>query len=332
MELTKEDKLNINKLLFHKEYNQIYHLYGSEVYQEYVPKLIKLKDIHLLKKAKNYDLLYQKHNWYSVYDNYFFSILYETGNLKKAKKYTHKEMNKELINFILTLNVIALLVFRIYGFTEKLDNSIKYKKEIEDYNKMLNEYGIELETKSDLDVIMSILEEEKSIEYATPKINALGYQRLDALNKKGVCRNIADDFVAKINKINPLYNARTILVHMKTDEEENILNKICNHKMVLMDIPDTDIILGVDPTNRRIGILLDGKLYDITSECDDTWDLKMILSFYDILISNTQYSLGDLDSVFFKYFKSFETEESLEEIKEDYGKSEQVKSLNRIKK
>ena len=61
MKLDKEDIQQIRRLVFHREYNKIYHLYGSKIYKNYVPKIIQIQDIFRLLKTKNYDLLSKKH-------------------------------------------------------------------------------------------------------------------------------------------------------------------------------------------------------------------------------------------------------------------------------
>ncbi len=114
---------------------------------------------------------------------------------------------------------------------------------------------------------------------------------------RGTCRNMASDVAEKLNKINPKYKARTMAVLMRTDsfyqianikrniietdstvaegvekEEEtdelisnigNMLksaveNTLGNHMVTLVDIPEENLTLVLDPTNPGIGVYMNG--------------------------------------------------------------------------
>ena len=65
--------------------------------------------------------------------------------------------------------------------------------------------------------------------YAHPKNEAIGFYRLTLENEEiGVCRNFADDMTAKLNLINPNYNARNLTVYMDDNKNYKIA-KITRH-------------------------------------------------------------------------------------------------------
>ena len=61
--------------------------------------------------------------------------------------------------------------------------------------------------------------------YGEPEtVNEIGYFRLSIQNERvGVCRHFSDDIVAKLNEINPKYNARNVLVYLQ-DKEYNMID------------------------------------------------------------------------------------------------------------
>ena len=55
--------------------------------------------------------------------------------------------------------------------------------------------------------------------YGEPKIDSVFFPRLDMTEGGvGVCRNMADDVTAKLNAINPEYNARNLTVYLDSEE------------------------------------------------------------------------------------------------------------------
>ena len=125
-----------------------------------------------------------------------------------------------------------------------------------------------------------------------------GYYGLTFLTEgKGVCTSFADDFTRKLNKINPKYNARNIVVYIDEDKlynqmqipipmnfanydikKEKIIDYIANsyninfidqekiieyffgnHMITVIEIPEHNLKLAVDPTNFIIGYFNDLK-------------------------------------------------------------------------
>ncbi len=118
---------------------------------------------------------------------------------------------------------ILLLSHKLYK--ERLENNgIKYKSETEDYNKKMKEYCDKIKKMdlSDLELFIKLIQDLwKNIDgYSIGKDDFLGYERvyLD-MSKKGCCRHFADDFTAKLNYINPKYNARNVMVNLEKSRE-----------------------------------------------------------------------------------------------------------------
>ena len=179
----------------------------------------------------------------------------------------------------------------------KLENAIQYAEEIEKYEKKIEDYAQEVNSMhlSDIQVFMKVMSDMwKEIDgYATPKeYDVMGFWRLSLTEEGvGVCRNFSDDITAKLNAINPKYNARNVVVYMgeeeynladidrniiqnnntvaSNDEQENsneeeeidITKFFGNHAVTAVDIPEQNITLILDPTNPGIGVFKDGQIY-----------------------------------------------------------------------
>lgn len=326
MQLTREEIQNIKKLRFHCEYDQIYHLYGSKAYQKYVPKLRQLQSILRLKKAHNYDLIYKKHGKDYFYNRYYQDIVYETGNPLKSLFYKYKkELKDVLVNSNINI-VIVLLGWELISAITIFTNSIDYAEEIAIYNQHIEEYAKEFDASelNDLEIVEKIVDEihEEAI-YGTPELDLEGYWRLDILNGVGVCRNMADDFTTKMNAINPDYQAKTCCVYTKSEYSNTFQSILAqcmgNHAVVLMHIPNSDIILVVDPTNEAIGVLKNGQLYSFSN---NTWELKCF---------GTMYGMNELYWKVLNSIESFFVEEEISELEELYGIKEQQEALRRIR-
>lgn len=125
--------------------------------------------------------------------------------------------------------------------------------------------------------------------YGEPQKDLIGCLGLDMTYGQGVCRNIADDVARKLNFINPDYNAHLIVVQYDNIESvtsvipfnnqlinQNIIQQsasdsfidsynypeyIGNHAVILMDIPENNVKLIVDPTNPSLGVYVDGEIH-----------------------------------------------------------------------
>ena len=116
------------------------------------------------------------------------------------------------------------------------ENKKEYNNVIEQYDKKIEEYALKVKelNLTDFQIVMKVMDDMwSSIKgYGEPTEDIIGFQRLDFLEDDGVgvCRNMADDFTAKLNAINPEFHARNMVVYMKDAKYEfcNIERKILN--------------------------------------------------------------------------------------------------------
>ena len=103
-------ELKIRRYKKEKNYEQIYHEFGSKAYSAHVPYLYKVKEIRRLKKAHNYDLIMKKYGEkeYQKYISYVIKqdVLDQTGSAYLAKK----EQVKYLINKFITKDIPSALL------------------------------------------------------------------------------------------------------------------------------------------------------------------------------------------------------------------------------
>ena len=193
--------------------------------------------------------------------------------------------------------------------------------------------------------------------YGNPKKDIVGFNRLDFLEENGigVCRNMADDVSAKLNAINPEYNARTLAVKMDVEKsikinnignskrppsnnEENnnyvvpddnsfaynlAVDLNGNHKVVLMDIQKENITLVVDPTNPGIGVFRDGKIYMFYVPDGEILTVRHFSTSIDGTLSIFDYNKRKIDSF-------FDSNISIEELERKYGVDAQNKALDYV--
>lgn len=190
--------------------------------------------------------------------------------------------------------------------------------------------------------------------YAVAKDLPTGYFRLTFQEEGvGVCTSFADDFTARMNTINPEYNARNIIVYMDLNEtndlkvvdiERNISedsedNKtiemseteikllqaiVGNHMVSLIDIPDSDITMMVDTTNLLVGVLRNGRIYVLNNNNDKLLDYKLAGSYIFTDMSFGQF----LDD----YVDSFsKAEKEMDAIITEYGLDAQVNAFDDIR-
>lgn len=320
MKLDKEDIHQIRRLVFHREYNRIYHLYGSKIYKNYVPKIIQIQDIFRLLKKKNYDLLSKKHEIDFYYSQYFLDVYMESGKHVKGYISQYKNIISEFFPPLCTTAFAITLVLKlgsilVFGF-----NSLRYEEEIEAYNEYLKEYQGEMKGESNPFEIIenTVLESNCRYEYGKPEIDAFSYLRLDVLNGVACCRNIADDFVIKMNTIHPEYEAQVCVVY-SPNENANFLRKLYgNHNIVFMNY--NDLILCVDPGNGEIGYLQNGKIQSFAEEGMEL-DFKYITTLFSSLF-DAQISYSNFWHYVKKYYDSFSIEEK--EVEQFFSENTQT--------
>lgn len=305
------------------------------------------------------------------------SISLETNNklLPKIKRFNYlneKITLKLFLYLILPFLLILDSEHNLFVVKSKLESEEKYAKEIEAYdnylddyvanfNNRINNYDIKELAKElniceddakDILTFMILMDDAwKERTYGKPLIDAYGYYRIDMTeNKCGVCRSISDDMTAKLNAINPSYNARNLIVYanleygdmvdierniQEIDSENNETENEAetekhkffnppNHLVTLVDIKRKNVSLVLDPTNLSYGILKNGKIYIFN--CEDTKYRESVATNYFLNgICDTALLLGRNINSFF----SFESKESIEEI---YNFSNQQKTLNFIRR
>lgn len=365
IELSIDDIEIIKKLKKEKQYQKIYELYGKDIYANKTPLIYQMKDMYKLFKEKKFIDIQVKYgdlaNFYLLPSFLYNDVLFNSNN--KIKSYIFKNIMiiKNFFKYIIYLSSIYFLAIitslPMLSLMEIEKNKQIYEEEIDNYEENLNEYisSLNLEGKTDLEIIMMLINDMwESIEgYKKPEIDAVGYERLDINNGFGVCRNMADDIAAKLNAINPKYNARKLVVESnfidyefadvnikvvpeepneevleKTENKESLVDQVMdqvigNHMVILVDIPDKNITLVVDPTNVGIGILKNGRITMFNG----------LESTYEIKETNNILFYGYLE--YFKLlcdeFKSVIPQESIEELNKEYGIDAQNKALEKVK-
>lgn len=236
-DIKKEVKTKKTKDEKSEYYEDVYHIYGKDIYDKVIPKKYKKADIKKLLKENRFQDIYFKHGKkeYEKHLGYMKQqdIIYETGNKPKGffSKLLHNIKNttkKRLIPAALGI-AISSASLPIIAETDIQSNRQKYSSEIEDYIQNIEDYGEKVKKMnlSDLEVSMKVMDDMwKNIKgYDNPKKDVVGFLGLDLATEDGVgvCRNMADDVARKLNAIDEAYNARIISVYMG-DGEFNLAN------------------------------------------------------------------------------------------------------------
>lgn len=360
--LSKEDKAYIKYLKKHELYDEIYREFGRDIYLRYASRIHKKYDKDdLLYEGRFIELQEKYGDSYAKFK--MAKFLYEdirltTGSTFKGilghaiyNTYFYSKAYLKYMTFLLatTFTILSGLCCKVFDDAVK-ESEIVYADEIEDYNDALEEYVESLDYKdaNDLELIMGVVNDMwDSIEgYKNPEIDANGYYRLDIQNGYGVCRSMADDITAKLNAINPSYNARNVIVKMESEkwvpaninirraEEEQsesesvneevpslgILETIWgNHLVTLVDVPNKNITLAIDSTNAGIGVMKNGKLI-MFNNLEGNYDIK----YYANLL---MFGLDDYIKLATDQIESYINFYSIESLEEEYGVDAQNKAL-----
>ena len=233
---------------------------------------------------------------------------------------------------------------------EYLDNIKNYSQQISDYNL------------TDLENIMKLIYDLwKNIDgYGEPKKDLISCLGLDIAYGQGVCRNIVDDISRKLNYINPEYNAHLIVVdyknvdtitsiipfnnpHFRQNNSDATIDKtqksttsfvdsykypeyIGNHAVILMNIPENNVQLIVDPTNPSIGVYIDGKIHIFNTIIGEDYSLSRDF-LGDTLVNGFDGFIYPIE-----YLDSYDNDckLSLDELEQLYGKDAQFEALCNI--
>jgi hypothetical protein len=324
-------------------------------------KKIGIKDIKIISqllKAKNYDEIYKRYGK-------FMYKLFETSRISQEVKYecgTKFDDLKQIIDVHLKEIFYFCIIYLSYLFlampndvqkdikatarSENIDKISEYERYVDDYLESIDFTGL-----SDLEIFMKLMQyEHQEMLYGTPKQEITGYYRVQMLDGKGVCRNIADDLAYRLNLINPEYNAKMICVNSsygnwvknndkmqiapdynfnneEIDNDNKGLEEIKkrlfpNHAVTMINIPGEDYSLILDPTNSGIGVISNGKIDMFNSDNESYYVTELanaLLMGYDIRFST---ELNEL--------KSYFTNHSLEELNELYGLDAQNEAIKKL--
>lgn len=263
-----------------------------------------------------------------------------------------------LSTLIMMTGIVSINTFKLKTESTKLknDNSTIYSEEISEYDDEINDYASYVRNLglNDLQIIMKVINDTwNEIDgYGRTENLIYGYYRLSFQEEsKGVCTSFADDFTAKINAINPLYNARNLIVYLDPNEAQGIrlVNRqrdmvetsgenestsheeiwpyiLGNHMVSLIDIPGQDITLMIDPTNLYIGCLKGGKIY-ILNKMYDRDNLITKRLWFDYITSEDK-----LVTYIKEYFEDFYNGDlDVNRMYEEYGYDAQQEALDYVR-
>lgn len=214
-------------------YNNIYHLYGTNVYKKVTPKSIKKKDVKNLLKSGRFDDIYFKHGEETYNENLDYmqskDIEYETGKkhlgvLNRIGSFVKKNVVAPLLGVTIFLPPAATVaMIGDMEYTKSKEEKL-HIEQIQEYISNTEEYAdsVSKMNLSQIETLMKVTDDMwKNIEgYGKPKIDLLSYPGLDLATQDGVgvCRNMADDVARKLNAIDENYNARVLAVYREGND------------------------------------------------------------------------------------------------------------------
>ena len=372
----KKNIKDIIQLMKEKKYDEIYQKYGRETYLRVVSNKHQIRDIDKLMDEGRFFELYEKYGE-KIYRDYLremkkVDVENELGIKFKFNNYLFFENMTQNLKIIRNQAAKVMLGLTIVsgGFSTMIssqydqvieNNSKVYQSEIKDYDEEIKTYAEHINSMnlSDLEIIMKVMNDMwNSIDgYKIPDMyDAIGYPRLALyMDGYGVCRNMADDFTARMNAINPNYKAcnlnvylkeaeinnirRTTLVNYNTiadnsEQEENIdykseiiSNLTGNHMVSCVKLKEDDVLLIVDPTNPSIGVLKNGEITMLSNQMMKGIKIKPVGNLmlgsdnrkeYLKKLTESLFTAGDINTLKEKYGITSQNE-TLEEIIEKYS-------------
>lgn len=367
----KKNIKDIIQLMKEKKYDEIYQKYGRETYLRVVSNKHQIRDIDKLMEEGRFFELYEKYGE-KIYRDYLremkkVDVENELGIKFKFNNYLFFENMTQNLKIIRNQAAKVMLGLTIVsgGFSTMIssqydqvieNNSKVYQSEIKDYDEEIKTYAEHINSMnlSDLEIIMKVMNDMwNSIDgYKTPDMyDAIGYPRLALyMDGYGVCRNMADDFTARMNAINPNYEACNLNVYLKeaeinnirrttlvnynsiadnSEQEENIdykseiiSNLTGNHMVSCVKLKEDDVLLIVDPTNPSIGVLKNGNIYMLSNQVMFGIDVKSV--------GNLMLGTDTRKNYLKKVTESFFTNGNLDTLKEKYGITSQNETLEEI--
>lgn len=372
----KKNIKDIIQLMKEKKYDEIYQKYGRETYLRVVSNKHQIRDIDKLMDEGRFFELYEKYGE-KIYRDYLremkkVDVENELGIKFKFNNYLFFENMTQNLKIIRNQAAKVMLGLTIVsgGFSTMIssqydqvieNNSKVYQSEIKDYDEEIKTYAEHINSMnlSDLEIIMKVMNDMwNSIDgYKIPDMyDAIGYPRLALyMDGYGVCRNMADDFTARMNAINPNYEACNLNVYLKeaeinnirrttlvnynsiadnSEQEENIdykseiiSNLTGNHMVSCVKLKEDDVLLIVDSTNPSIGVLKNGEITMLSNQMMKGIKIKPVGNLmlgsdnrkeYLKKLTESLFTAGDINTLKEKYGITSQNE-TLEEIIEKYS-------------
>ena len=223
-----------------------------------------------------------------------------------------------------------------------------YNADVERYAEYIRSLDL-TQTETIVKVMADIYAQYK---YKFPQEEIFGYARLSLYeNGYGVCRNMSDDFCAKLNAIDPSFNAHNLVCQINShdtngepipydimdniprtidvvDEEDVLTNstswgveQIGNHMVSVVTLKGETVPLIVDPTNPGMGAIYNGEIYMFNAP-ENAIVSKPISTFFV-----TERPL----SVVTDYFESIENIRSFNELRQRYCPDVLEEALERVR-
>lgn len=367
----KKNIKDIIQLMKEKKYDEIYQKYGRETYLRVVSNKHQIRDIDKLMDEGRFFELYEKYGE-KIYRDYLremkkvdveneleikfkFNNYLFFENMTQNLKIIRNQAAKVMLGLTIVSGGFSTMISSQYD--QVIENNSKvYQSEIKDYDEEIKTYAEHINSMnlSDLEIIMKVMNDMwNSIDgYKIPDMyDAIGYPRLALyMDGYGVCRNMADDFTARMNAINPNYEACNLNVYLKeakinnirrttlvnynsiadnSEQEENIdykseiiSNLTGNHMVSCVKLKEDDVLLIVDPTNPSIGVLKNGNIYMLSNQVMFGIDVKSV--------GNLMLGTDTRKNYLKKVTESFFTNGNLDTLKEKYGITSQNETLEEI--
>lgn len=254
----KREKIKtLEEIVEKKDSNKIYKMLGKNIYLEIKKYIQTQKDIKKLLSDGRF---------YEIYERYGeFKYSRKLDKMMKVDIRNELGIKPGIINFAffdklkrgvkkailiptLSVSIFSSMMITISTISNK-EREIayseilnEYNNEIEAYAKYINSLGL-----SDLEIIIKVMNDMWSnIDgYKDPKsYDTLGFNRLSLYNDGyGVCRGMADDFSARMNAINPDYEACNLIVYSSGLDEE-VINKIGAKRVNLNEVNVSNEIIN----------------------------------------------------------------------------------------
>ena len=170
----------------------------------------------------------------------------------------------------------------------------------------------------------------KKLNQINPKYNARtmnvtiiaeeNYHLADIERKKFESNEVSEENNIGLNE-NIEGRGETRLETGRKAEKETLRKALGNHMVTLIDIPEKDIILVVDPTNPSIGLYKNGKIKMFNS------DKEYVTNEVSTILFNGYEGLEIAED----FIDSFINDESYEKLKEKYGLEQQNEALKYVR-